>query len=118
MFEPFSHYLSYGATDQQTVRDLTGAYNGLVVPGTVAAFQRQGTGGFVLALSATQAAAKYVIDPRFPLFQQPLSQPKKSHFALADLLGVPELVSITHPDPSDFVPERINTIARNWVRFN
>jgi hypothetical protein len=118
MFEPFSHYLSYGATDQQTVRELVGSYNGLVVPGTVAAFQRQGTGGFVLALSATQAAIRYVIDPRFPLFQQPLLQPKKSHRALAELLGVPELVSITHPSPDDFTPERIDTIARNWVRFN
>ncbi len=118
MFETFSHYLSYGATDQQTVQELVGSYDGLVVPGTVAAFQRQGTGGFVLALSATQAGTKYVIDPRFPLFQQPLLQPKKSHRALAELLGVPELVSMRHPDPSDFVPERINTIARNWVRFN
>jgi hypothetical protein len=118
MFEIFSHYLSYGATDQQTVRDLVGSYDGLVVPGTVAAFQRQGTGGFVLALSATQAATKYVIDPRFPLFQQPLLQPKKSHRALAELFGVPELVSITHPSPDDFTPERIETIARSWVRFN
>jgi hypothetical protein len=118
MFETFSHYLSYGATDQQTVRELAGSYDGLVVPGTVAAFQRQGTGGFVLALSATQAATRYVIDPRFPLFQQPLFQPKKSHRALAELLGVPELVSITHPSPDDFTAERIEIIANRWVRFN
>ncbi len=118
MFETFSHYLSYGATDQQTVRELTGAYDGLVVPGTVAAFQRQGTGGFVLALSATQAAVKYVIDPRFPLFQQPLLQPKKSHHALAELLGFPQLVSTNQPQPSDFAVDTIDTIAQNWVQFN
>ena len=45
MFETkFSHYLSYGAADQHTVRELRGFYDGLLVPGTVAAFQREGTG--------------------------------------------------------------------------
>jgi hypothetical protein len=118
MFERFSHYLSYGATDQQTVRELAGSYNGLVVPGTVAAFQRQGTGGFVLALSATQAGVRYVIDPRFPLYQQPLPQPKKSHYALAEVLGLPQLVSATQPGPSSLGMEEIATIAQSWVRFN
>ena len=67
----FEHYLTYGATDQQTVRRLPGQFTGLMIPGTVAAFQREGTGGFALTLSATEAQTPYVIDPRFPLFQQP-----------------------------------------------
>lgn len=51
MFDtPFEHYLAYGATDQSTVRELAGKFTGLIVPGTVAAFQREGTGGFVLSV--------------------------------------------------------------------
>jgi hypothetical protein len=114
----FSHYLSYGATDQQTVRDLAGHYDGLLVPGTVAAFQREGTGGFVLTLSATEAAPEYVIDPRFPLFQQALPQAKKSHEELASVLGEPGLVSDAQPQPTDFDDTMIEEIAQHWVDFN
>jgi hypothetical protein len=119
VFERFSHYVSYGATDQQTVRALAGSIDGLVVPGTVAAFQRLGTGGFVLTLSATHAAPDYVIDPRFPLFQQSLPSAKASHRALAELLGFPELVSeATLPAPAFFTDDRIEGIAGNWLQFN
>lgn len=118
MFDRFDHYLSYGATDQQTVLALAGSYDGLIVPGTVAAFQREGTGGFVLSLSATQNNPRYVIDPRFPLFQQALPDPKKSHEALAALLGTPELVRPTPPVPSDFDDAVLDSIAASWVGFN
>ena len=120
MFEaPFEHYLTYGATDQRTVRELQDSFTGLIVPGTVAAFQREGTGGFVLTLSATQAATPYVIDPRFPLFQKQLTKPKKSHLELASVLGDPRLVCPERdPEPGDFTPERIDQIARSWVEFN
>lgn len=119
MFDaPFEHYLAYGATDQKTVRELVGKFTGLIVPGTVAAFQREGTGGFVLTLSASEYATPYTIDPRFPLFQQPLSAPKKSHIALALLLGKPDLVSTDQPDPSGFTDEIIEDIASHWVSFN
>jgi hypothetical protein len=118
VFDAFSHYLAYGATDQQTARDLAGVYDGLLVPGTVAAFQREGTGGFVLTLSATAAAPDYVIDPRFPLFQQGLVAPKKSHEALANLLGDPGLVQSHAPQPSDFPSARTAAIAQEWINFN
>jgi hypothetical protein len=118
MFEPFSHYLAYGATDQQTARELLGSYDGLLVPGTVAAFQREGTGGFVLSLSATDAAPDYVIDPRFPLFQQPLIAPKKSHESLADLLDDKGLITATTPTPDQFGSARTDALARAWVAFN
>jgi hypothetical protein len=114
----FQHYLSYGSTDQQTVRDLAGTYSGLLVPGTVASFQRDGTGGFVLSLSATDAAPPYAIDSRFPLFQQALPRAKKSHQALASLMGEPSLVHADSPDPSEFTPEQIGSICRNWLDFN
>lgn len=118
MFEPFSQYLAYGATDQQTARDLLGVYDGLLVPGTVAAFQREGTGGFVLTLSATDAAPQYVIDPRFPLFQQRLAAPKKSHEALAELLGDPTLVRPDAPQAADFPAARTQQLAQAWIDFN
>src|SRR4051794_12208046 len=118
MFDGFSHYLAYGATDQQTARDLADVYDGLLVPGTVAAFQREGTGGFVLTLSATAAAPDYVIDPRFPLFQQALIAPKRSHEALADLLGDPSLVQGNAPRPDDFPATRTEQLAHSWINFN
>lgn len=118
MFDGYSHYLAYGATDQQTARELLGSYDGLLVPGTVAAFQREGTGGFVLTLSATAAAPQYVIDSRFPLFQQALIAPKKSHEALALLLNDPALVQDTTPSPEAFTPERTRRIVEAWIDFN
>lgn len=118
MFEAFAHYLAYGATDQQTFRDLRTHYNGVLVPGTIAAWQRQGTGGFVLSLSATQEAPPYVIDPRFPLFQQGLKDPKQSHLALADLLADPSLIRNEDPEPDSFPDERLERLAKQWVGFN
>lgn len=115
--ERFSHYLSYGATDQQTASQLAGQYNGLLIPGTVAAFQREGTGGFVLSLSA-MGSVPYVIDPRFPLFQQALMSPKKSHQSLAELVGFADLVTGSPPNADWFTDERIEEIGRNWANFN
>jgi hypothetical protein len=118
-FEPFSHYLAYGATDQETLRELRDMYSGILVPATIAAFQRQGTGGFVLSLSATEESPPYMIDSRFPLFQQRLEKPKKSHTALAELLDDPQLVVTDHePAPVEFPDDRIDGIARHWVTFN
>ena len=114
----FEHYLSYGSTDQQTVRDLSRYFDGLVVPGTVAAFQAEGTKGFVLSLSA-RSSDPYMIDSRFPLFQNQLRSPKKSHVMLADVLGAPELIQSSRlPAPSDFTASLIETIADRWLEFN
>jgi hypothetical protein len=119
LFDRFAHYLAYQATDQQTFRDLRDVYGGLLVPGTIAAWQRQGTGGFVLSLSATQASPPYVIDPRFPLFQQELPSAKQSHFALAEIFGDRRLVRTeTRPEPDEFPNERLRHIAEHWVAFN
>jgi hypothetical protein len=59
-----------------------------------------------------------VIDPRFPLFQQALASPKKSHESLAKLLGAPELVRDSDPKPEDFSDLLIETVAANWAAFN
>lgn len=114
----FEHYLSYGSTDQQTMRDLAADFDGLVVPGTIAAFQAEGTRGFVLSLSA-RSSDPYMIDSRFPLFQNQLRSPKKAHLMLADVLGVPELVHSNQlPTPSDFTDSLIDTVAQRWIEFN
>lgn len=119
MFDTYSHFLSYVANDQQTVRDLAGTYDGILVPGTVASFQADGTKGFVLSISATAAAPRYTVDPRFPLFQQSLPSPKRTHQALAAVLGVPELVQPENPlSPAIYSDGLIATITENWMRFN
>lgn len=118
MFDRFQHYLSYGSTDQQTVRELSEYFDGLIVPGTIAAFQAEGTKGFVLSLSA-RSNDPYVIDSRFPLFQNILPAPKKSHTMLADVLGAPELINRhTTPTPRDLTGGLIKTIANSWIDFN
>jgi hypothetical protein len=119
MFEDaYAHYISYGATDQQTLSELSGSYGGILVPGTVAAFQFQGTGGFVLSLTATVEHVNYLIDPRFPLFQGRLPSPKKSHIQLAEILGDDQLISDSDPSPGDFSEARLAAIAQSWVAFN
>jgi hypothetical protein len=119
LFTTFAHYLAYLATDQETFRDLRASYDGVLVPGTIAAWQRQGTGGFVLSLSATEAAPPYVIDPRFPLFQQTLPQAKQSHSALAEIFGDPALVQTKfEPVAGQFTDARVRALARAWVDFN
>jgi hypothetical protein len=117
--EHFQHFLSFGATDQQTVVALADSIDGLLIPGTIAAFQRKGTGGFVLALSASEFNLPYAIDPRFPLFQQRLITPKKAHESLAEILGSPELIHRDRtPIPSDFIPSLIETVGERWAEFN
>lgn len=112
------HFVSYGASDQYTIRELREYYDGILVPGTVAAYQSEGTAGFVLTLSAGRESTPYVIDPRFPLFQQALPNPKESHKTLARVLGDEQLVTSVSPHPDQFTPGRIAAIAESWVRFN
>ena len=112
------HFLGYSASDQRTVRELVQHYDGILVPATVATFQREGTAGFVLALSATDSGPPYVIDPRFPLFQQGLLTRKASHEALAEILGDPALLTVDQPRPEEFTSTRIENIASAWVDFN
>ncbi len=65
------HFLAYGHSNQTTFGNpgIQSAYDAIVVPGTIATFFQQATGGFVLALKRP-----YFIDPRTPVFQQDLQQ--------------------------------------------
>jgi hypothetical protein len=118
MFSGFNHYLSYGSTDQQTMRELSGLYDGLLVPGTIAAFQAEGTKGFVLSLSA-RSGEPYVIDSRFPLFQGALPKAKKSHIMLAAILGIGGILALGRaPVPEDFNANVVDEAASRWLEFN
>jgi hypothetical protein len=79
------HSLSYSHADQTLLRDpdLDECWDGLVVPGTLATFYFEGTGGFVLTRQVP-----YLIDPRTPLLQTldvRRGPPKKSHLKLAEI---------------------------------
>jgi hypothetical protein len=114
----FRHFISYGSTDQESLRDLVSSYDALIVPGTIAAFQSEGTKGFVLSLSARHGKP-YAIDSRFPLFQNALATPKKSHGMLADVFGDPGLIrGDRRPSSLDFPDARNRALAENWGRFN
>lgn len=117
MFDGFTHFLAYGSTDQQTLTALAPSYDGIVVPGTVAAFQAEGTQGFVLALSASEKKP-YLIDPRFPLFQNDLRMPKKSHLSLARVFGLEDVVQVHGAVPLEIMSERIDEVCTRWFQFN
>lgn len=118
MFIPFSHFLSYGSTDQQTIRSVSDCFQGMIVPGTIAAFQADGTRGFVLSLSAA-TSVPYAIDPRTPLFQTFIESPKKSHGSLAMVLGLQdEFARDSYIPPAVWTPDRIQEVAERWLEFN
>lgn len=118
MFRDYSHFLAYGSTDQETLRELTEAYQGLLVPGTYAAYQADGTKGFVLTLSAA-IKKPYAIDPRTPLFQYHNPAPKQSHISLARVLGIDKIVEKHGFVPLDaWTPEQAREVAEAWIRFN
>ena len=90
------HSLSYSHSDQALLRNpsLDDCWDGLVVPGTLATYYFEGTGGFVLT-----RGVPYVIDPRTPLLQTiEISRPapKASHL---------EFAAIHDPDVVDTWPE-------------
>lgn len=118
MFDSFSHFLAFGVSDQRTLISLAGEYDGMIVPGTIAAYQSDPTRGFVLSLNAAEKLP-YAIDSRFPLFQTHLPKPKPSHLLLAGILGLPE------PPPGgrwltedSLRDEALEVIATNWIAFN
>jgi hypothetical protein len=75
---------AYGHADQSVFRAFGDALDAMLVPGTIATYFREATGGFVLSLGVP-----YVIDPRTPIFQYgiPASEIRASHNSLADACG-------------------------------
>lgn len=93
-----SHWLSYSNSDQAVLRDQDRGrlWDSLIVPGTLATYYKQGTGGFVLELRRP-----FVIDPRTPIIQ-PIDvtrppTPRASHRSLADIHD-PEVCALWAPE--------------------
>lgn len=79
-----NHFLAYGNSDQASFRheQVRNALDYMMVPGTIAAYYPDATAAFVLS-----SELNYVIDPRTPLFQGVIRQPRASHFSLAEHMG-------------------------------
>ncbi len=117
MFEPFSHFLGFGMSDQRSLRNLTAEYDGMIVPGTIAAYQADPTRGFVLSLSASEKLP-YAIDSRFPLFQSNLPNPKPSHVLLANILGLKIGTTGRWLEGAALEETSLRSIASHWIEFN
>jgi hypothetical protein len=106
------HFLAYGNSDQASFRDLRvrESMDFLTVPGTIAAYYPDATAGFVLS-----SGLKYVIDPRTPLFQNRIDEPKASHFALSEWLG-PRIQAVMAQSPGHLVEFRPDLFDSSLVR--
>ncbi len=80
-FDEFDWFLAYGNADQSFFRNHWRLYNAVTVPGTMATYFRQGTGGFVIALNKP-----YIIDPRTSIFQAEFDRSRR-HRQLAEMHG-------------------------------
>ena len=78
------HCLAYGNSDQASFRDkvIRETFQILTVPSTIASYYPDATAAFVLS-----SRLSYMIEPRTPLFQEDLAEPRASHYTLASLMG-------------------------------
>jgi hypothetical protein len=78
------HFLAYGNSDQSSFRDplVRESFDYMTVPGTIAAYYPDATAAFVLS-----SELNYIVDPRTPLFQGLIRQPRASHLTLASILS-------------------------------
>lgn len=80
-FSEIDWFLAYGNAEQRFFRNHSGLFDAMTVPGTVATYFRQGTGGFVMALGKP-----YIIDPRTSIFQAEFDRSRR-HRRLAEMHG-------------------------------
>lgn len=81
---PFRHLLAYGNSDQASFRSIAvqATFDVMTVPGTIASYYQEATAAFVLS-----SQLNYLIDPRTPLFQGHIDDPRASHITLAEWHG-------------------------------
>lgn len=81
---PFRHLMAYGNSDQASFRNIAvqGTFHVMTVPGTIASYYQEATAAFVLS-----SQLQYLIDPRTPLFQGDIDDPRASHITLAEWHG-------------------------------
>lgn len=78
------HCLAYGNSDQASFRDpeVRACLDVMSVPSTIATYYPDATAAFVLS-----SDLEYLIEPRTPLFQEWLREPRASHYTLAATMG-------------------------------
>ena len=78
------HCLAYGNSDQASFRDpdVRACFKVMSVPSTIATYYPDATAAFVLS-----SQLEYLIEPRTPLFQEWLREPRASHYTLAAAMG-------------------------------
>ncbi len=78
------HFLAYGNSDQASFRDseVRKCFDILTVPSTIASYYSDATAAFVLS-----SQLEYMVEPRTPLFQETLREPRASHYTLAAVMG-------------------------------
>ena len=119
------HLLAYGNSDQASFRhpDVRECFDIMTVPSTIAAYYPDATAGFVLS-----SELDYVIEPRTPLFQDSLPEPRASHYELAKAMGdsVKDQLGPPNPDgpnpPAHFTPgfysrDICSEVVDSMVRF-
>lgn len=119
------HLLAYGNSDQASFRhpDVRKCFHIMTVPSTIAAYYPDATAGFVLS-----SELDYIIEPRTPLFQDALPEPRASHYELAKAMGdsVADQLGLPNPDgpnpPAHFAPdfysdEVCTEVVDSMVRF-
>jgi hypothetical protein len=76
--------MAYGNSDQASFRNIAvqGTFHVMTVPGTIASYYQEATAAFVLS-----SQLQYLIDPRTPLFQGDIDDPRASHITLAEWHG-------------------------------
>jgi hypothetical protein len=116
------HFIAFGNADQESFRSeaVRRALDYMTVPGTIAAYYPDGTAGFVLS-----SGLNYIIDPRTPLFQGEIDEPRASHYSLAESYG-PTMASLMGSSqsrapvsfqPAQFGDNVIREMVDHFIRF-
>ena len=95
----FRHLLAYGNSDQASFRngEVRRSFDLMTVPGTIASYYNDATAAFVLT-----SQIPYLIDPRTPLFQGQLEDPRASHFTLAEWHGSTVRAALSPGETTEF----------------
>ena len=116
------HCLAYGNSDQASFRDpeIRECFDIMTVPSTIASYYADATAAFVLS-----SGLQYFIEPRTPLFQETLREPRASHFTLGAAmgptvqaaLGAPSDRADRHFPPHFYSPDVCDEVVSHLVRF-
>lgn len=114
---PFRHLLAYGNSDQASFRSIAvqDTFDVMTVPGTIASYYQEATAAFVLS-----SQLDYLIDPRTPLFQGDIDDPRASHITLAEWHGPTVHAAVSGGcailDPSFYTPAVVSEVVGEIIQ--